>query len=89
MSLEGKARETVPELPIENIDADGVGKIISHSDKLFLKDKLQLVYQAYDSFEKFKCPNDMFVAIYTVEFERFYNKAKSYDIALPEGILVY
>ena len=69
LSHEGKARETVPELLIKNIDADdGVGKIISQSDKLYLKDKLQLAYQAYDAFEKFKRPNDMSVASYTVEF---------------------
>ena len=41
-SLEGKAREVGPELPIENIDADdGFCKITSHLDKLYLKDKLQ------------------------------------------------
>lgn len=90
LSLEGKAREAVLELEIDEMNTDdGVDKVLAQLDKLYLKDKLQLSYQAYDTFRKFKRPGDMPIADFVVEFERLYNKAKAYDMVLPDGILAY
>eukprot|EP00111_Clytia_hemisphaerica_P016506 TCONS_00048945-protein len=93
LSFEGKAREAALELKVVvakvSKDSDGVSKVLAQLDKLYLKDKLQLLFQAYDSFWKFKRPNDMPIADFVVEFERLYNKAKAYEMILPDGILVY
>ena len=90
LSLEGKAREVVLEIDIDNLDKDdGVERILTQLDKLYLKDKLQLAYQAYDNFEKFKRPTEMPISEFVVEFERLYNKAKAYEMILPDGILAY
>ena len=64
LSLEGKAREAVLELEVEQLNDDnGVAKVLAQLDKLYLKDKLQLSFQAYDAFRKFKRPSDMPIAI--------------------------
>ncbi|XP_066911985.1 uncharacterized protein [Clytia hemisphaerica] len=90
LSLEGKAREAALELEVDELNKDdGVSKVLAQLDKLYLKDKLQLSFQAYDSFRKFKRPNDMPIADFVVEFERLYNKAKAYEMILPDGILAY
>ena len=90
LSLEGKARETVLEVEVDDLNKDdGVEKVLAKLDNLFLKDKLQLAYTSYDNFEKFRRPSDMSMADYVAEFERLYNKAKVYEMVLPEGILAY
>ena len=57
-------------------------------DKLCLKGKPQLTYQAYANFEKLKMPTKMLIADNIVEFERIYHKAKAYD-RIVFGILAY
>ena len=90
LSLEGKAREAALELEVDELNKDdGVSKVLAQLDKLYLKDKLQLSYQAYDNFRKFTRPTDMPIADFVVEFERLYNKAKAHEMILPDGILAY
>ena len=51
----GKAREAASELSVENLDSDtGVVQLLAKLDELYLKDKDQLAYAAYDSFENFE-----------------------------------
>ena len=60
LTLERKACETVLELNIDDITSDnGVKNIAACLDRLYLKDKTQTVYEAYDSFERFRRPDDM------------------------------
>ena len=55
LSLEGKAKDSVLELDIDNIaKAGGVLIIIAKLDNLYLKDKTQTAYKAYNKFEKFQ-----------------------------------
>ena len=90
LSLEGKAREAVLEVDLEELnEVDGVEKVLAKLDQLYLKDSLQMAYTAYDNFEKFKRPNEMSMADYVAEFEKLNNKAKSYKMELPDGILAY
>ena len=61
LSLEGRAREAVLELQVKQIsDKDGVSKIINKLDELYLKDKTQSAYEAYDALkalnDPIKCP---------------------------------
>ena len=50
---------------------------------------METAYTAYDKFDGFKCSPDVSIADFTVEFERLYNKAKNYEMFLPDSILAY
>ena len=78
------------ELEIDELShANRVDKVLEKLDTLYLKDKIQLAYYAYDNFEKFRRPTDMTIAEFAVEFERLHNKAKAHEMVLPDGILAY
>ena len=71
LNLEGKARETIFNLDIKEIKAkNGAENIVKALNKLYLKGKLQMVYETYDSFEKFCRPEKMIIKEYINEFER-------------------
>ena len=60
LSLTGKAREAALELLVEDLSSEtGVVQLLAQLDELYLNDKVQLAYTAYDSFENFKRPPDM------------------------------
>ena len=83
LSLQGKAREAALELGVEQINnKDGVKNIVAKLDKLYLKDKSQSTYEAYDNFEHFKRPSDMSISDYINEFERLLNKTKQYSTTI-------
>ena len=55
LSLTGKACEAPLELSVENLKSDtGVVQLLVKLDDLYLKDKDQLAYAAYDSFKTLK-----------------------------------
>ena len=56
-------------------------------DSLYLKDKDQVIYEAYDNSEKFIRPAHMNMSDYLNEFERLNVKLKEYKIDLPEPVL--
>ena len=90
LSLEGRAREAVLELQVKQIiDKDGVSKIINKLDELYLKDKTQSAYEAYDAFESFKRPDEMSIDEYINEFERLKSKTESYGSSLSSDVLAY
>ena len=87
--MEGKSKEAALEICIDDVDRDdGAETLITELDKLFLKDKLHLAYQAYDAFKKFKRPSETSIANYSAEFEKQY-KATNYNMILLDGILAY
>ena len=90
LTLEGRAREAVLELDVASISAnDGVKKITEKLDTLFLKDKTQSAFEAYDTFEKFRRSSDMSVSDYINEFERLKAKVESYKMVLSTDIMAY
>ena len=90
LSLESRAREAVLELDDSKISGeDGVKNIIAKLDTLYLKDKTQSAYEAYDSFEQFKKPSDMSVSEYINEFERLKSRTESYGTSLSSNVLAY
>ena len=93
LSLKGKARETVL-AGIADIDAefakdDIVDKIIKCLDSLYLKDKTESAFEAFDSFIKFRRPKDMSIQKYLVEFNLKNKKLITHKMALPDGVLAY
>ena len=84
LSLEGKAKEAALDIDVESLNKeDSVGKVLAQLDKVHLKYKIQLVYQAYDTFEKFERLLEMSVAAFLIEFECFHNKDKACNMVLP------
>ena len=90
LTLEGKARETVLEFDVGDINSDnGVKNITACLDSLYLKDKTQTAYEAYDSFERFRRPDDMAISDYINESEKLLNKIKWYGSDMSTDILTY
>lgn len=91
LTLEGKPRRTVlDEVTADQIDsADGVKHITKVLDALFLKDKSQMGFQAYDEFIKFRRTGNTPISDFLVDFNLKYNTIKSYDMTLPDGVLAY
>ena len=48
--------------------------MLAKLDEIYLKDKDQLAYATYDSFENFKRPPDMSITDYLITFERLHLK---------------
>ena len=90
LSLEGRARDAVLELEVKQISAaDGVDKIIKKLNALYMKDKTQSAYEAYDSFESFKRPNNMPIDEFINEFERLKSRTESYGTSLSSDVLAF
>ena len=67
----------------------GVEAILEQLDKLYLKDRHQTAYLAYEAFEKFQRPVAMSMTDFINEFERMYHKLKQHKMELPDGVLAY
>ena len=90
LSLTGNVRETAMELPAENLaDKDGMKKLIEHLDKVFLRDDRDKAYEAYKNFDSFRKSESKSMSEYIIEFDKLYNKAKKYEMALPEAVLAF
>ena len=90
VTLEGKACESVLELDVDDINSDnGVKNITACLERLYLKDKTQTAYEAYDSFARFRRPDNMTISDYINEFERLLNKIKRYGSDMSTDILAY
>ena len=90
LSLTGDARNAAREIPLEDLEKDdGLDTLIKKLDELYLKDKEGSAFEAYESFEKYERPKDMDINKYINTFERLYQKAKGFELALPDGVLAY
>ena len=71
MILKDKAKKAVFKLEVDKISStNGVKVITNRLDKIFLKDKIQTAYLAYEKFEKLKWPETMSTTDYIREFEK-------------------
>ena len=90
LTLDGRAKAAVLEMEITDLNADdGLAKLITKLDGLFLKDENQRIYVAYEEFETYSRPADMSIDNFISDFERLYNKIKAYKIELPDPVLAY
>ena len=88
--LEDDAQDAVLELDPAKIEAkDGVKNIISCLDELFKKDKTQSAFEALEAFEGYKRPRDLPMTDFCNEFERLYNKTKTYGTTVSEDVLAF
>ena len=68
---------------------DGVENIVTELNKLYLKDKLEMAYETYDAFERFRQPADMSNKDDINEFERLLSKTKKFGTTKSPDILAY
>ena len=90
LSLKGKACQEVRNiLPVLIKSKDGIKETIKVLDKLYKRDKVQLGFETYDTFERFHRPADMSVSDYINEFESLLNKTTKFGTTIAEDILAY
>ena len=90
LNLEGRAKEAVLELAVAEINCEkGVENVIKKLDSIYVRDKVQTAYEAYDKFERFQRTPDMSMSDFIVEFERLLTKTKSYGTTMSSDILAY
>ena len=68
---------------------DGMAKLIAQLDKTFLQDDKDKAYEAYKNFDTFVKTERLYKSDYIVEFDKIYNKAKKYNMTLPEAVLAF
>ena len=84
-----EARDTIREVPLEQLQTNGVKTILDILDKMYLKDECTQAYECYETFEKFKRPINMNINDYVLKFESLYHKAKSHKMEILDGVLAY
>ena len=90
-TLKDDARDTVrSKLKNEVIASDvGLTKILEALDDLYLKDSNQRSFNAYEEFVKYRREPGTSIRDFMVQFNIKYNKIKSHNMELPEGVLAY
>ena len=89
-ALFDEAQDAVLELEESKIAAaTGVANIIECLDKLYLKDKTQTAFDALEAFESYQRPADLSINEFCNEFEKRYNKTKSYGTTMSDDVLAY
>ena len=92
LSLEGKSREAILELPEAVIgaeDGSGFQALLDKLDTLWKEDENLEAFNAYERFEQYKRPTGMEVKEFIVAFERLNNRLMATGTVLPEGVLAY
>ena len=91
LSLEGKTRDSVlSDIDVTKLSAvDGIDIILTSLDTLYLKDKSDSGFEAFDKFIKYRRPQNTSIPEYISEFNMRYNKLKHFNMILPEGVLAY
>ena len=90
LSLKGSAREAAREMSIADLNADdGMEKLITKLDGLYLKDEKQRKYICIKSFTSFTRQSSQSLDSYINEFERHYNKIKSLGVNLGDDFVAY
>ena len=90
LCLEEDAQDAILELPDTDISSDqGVEKIIECLNGLYLKDKTQKAYEAYEYFEMYKRPEGLGITEFVNEFEKRHNRTKAFGTIMSPDILAY
>ena len=87
LSLNGKARDCVRELSLEDIGGEnGFQLIIDKLDKIF-EDNVNLrTFTAFKSFYDFRRPSDMGMKEFIIKYEGLYHKLQEFNLTLPDGV---
>ena len=90
MTLTGEAREAILNMDIEKLtEKTDANNLMAELDKMYLKDKSSLAYEAYETFKKFVRSSGMNISDYVVKFEQLYFKGKSFHMEILDSVLAY
>ena len=90
LSLSGRARDAAMEMDLADLSTDdGVDKLLTELDKLFLRNKVDLAYATYKAFDQFTKSSDMSMNDYVIGFEQRYNKAKKHVLTYTDAVLAF
>ena len=90
LSLKGKARDAVRELQPADLNAtDGVTKITTVLDKIYLPDESTRAYHAFKEFVEYRREGGTNYSNFIDEFETRYREVKRYKLELPVGVQAY
>ena len=91
LDLTDKIRKNCSDILVSDLNKDdGLDTLVRRIKSLYAKDtNTLLAFMWYDKFENFKRPDDMNIADYINDFERFNNQIKHYDMELLTGVITY
>ena len=90
LSLVGKARDAIREIPAANLaNAEGVKTITDRLDQIYLKDKNTQAYMNFKDFYEYRRSQGETFNQFIVEFEKLYTKITQYDMVLPSGVKAF
>ena len=90
LSLTGKDRDKVLELPVDQINCDnGVENIIAHLGKVYKKDTVDMAYEAFEKFIYYRRESNASMSDYINEFETRYHKAKEHKFEIGGSSLAF
>ena len=90
LSLEGQARAKALELDVTELNRDdGLDTLISALDSLFKKETVDLTYEAYTNFDKYRKTQEVSMIDFILEYECRYNQCKKYEMTLPEAVFSF
>ena len=89
-TLTGKAKEAIIDLSVETIGSEeGLAKILERLDSLYLSDKDQRIFEALDTFEKYRRPPSVTMNDFILQFQKLHNVVSQYKCVYPDGVLAY
>ena len=90
LSLSEKIRQSCSDVAVSDLsDERGVEVLTAKLKKMYAIDSNTLAFMAYDKFETFQRPRDMNMIDYINEFDKRYNKIRTYKMDLPTAVLAY
>ena len=91
LHLTDKIRKNCSYILVNDLNKDdGLDILVRRIKSLYAKDTNKLLaFMWYDKFENFKRPDDMNIADYINDFERFNSQIKHYDMELLTGVITY
>ena len=91
LHLTDKIRKNCSDILVSHLNKDdGLDTLVRRIKSLYAKDtNTLLAFMWYDKFENFKRSDDMNIADYINDFERFNSQIKHYDMELLTGVITY
>ena len=88
LTLSGRARSAASEIPIEVLEKkDGLPKLIAKLDDLFLAEKGQRQFSAFNNLYNLRRSEEVSIDKFVADFEHIYYKFEQQDMKLPDPVL--
>ena len=89
-TLTGKAKAACHDLTVAQIGSDqGLQLIRERLDRLYLGEENQRIYDALDTFEKFKRTPSMTMSDFIFQFEQLHSVVNAHNVIYPDNVLAY